>query len=209
MTSRCFRTCRERERERESASGRVRARSSSKPDSLLAHDRWVPRVAQNLADNVHEAFRGAIGAAEASSRFLNGFFLNGFFVLDSALRPPGPPLHASPRPSQVRHHYNLATRSTDTILPLPRPPGSRTSANRRFTAAGPAVAARSTTSMSSRTQHRYAGHKPCSAALSSDYTSPAAVGTAQGIADGTAGAVGAPAAGRGGDGCPEADGVGA
>jgi hypothetical protein len=69
----------------------VRARSSSKPDSLLAHDRWVPRVAQNLADNVHEAFRGAIGAAEASSRFLNGFFLNGFFVLDSALRPSGPP----------------------------------------------------------------------------------------------------------------------
>lgn len=77
----------------------MRARSSSKPDSLLAHDRWVPRVAQNLADNVHEAFRGAIGAAEASSRFLNGFFLNGFFVLDSALRPSGPP---ALRPSASR-----------------------------------------------------------------------------------------------------------
>ena len=67
ITSRCFRTCRgERASQRAGDCGRV----EFKPDSLLAHDRWVPRVAQHLADNVHEAFRGAIGAAEGSSRVL-------------------------------------------------------------------------------------------------------------------------------------------
>lgn len=104
MTSRCFRTCRgERASQRAGDCGRV----EFKPDSLLAHDRWVPRVAQHLADNVHEAFRGAIGAAEGSSRFLllsTGSFLR---TRRTPLRRSGLPRESSasrfspPLPSQT------------------------------------------------------------------------------------------------------------